>query len=144
LDECTIFVEGSFTVDGNPKTPEVHDNTLVFLIDKLERCDTITITFEAEVTKACCKCNRPEPEKSREPVTRTTISRFEPFIVGTGIRGATIIAIFPGNVERSTTVNLLGAWSIRVPVSLSAGQTITVFQVEPGKEPSNPVTVRVI
>jgi len=143
FDECTKLVEGSFTVDDHPETPDVHENTLSFWIDKLESCDIITITFEVKVTEECCRRSCPEPEKSRTPITRTTISRFERVIVGTGVRGATVYATFPGSVVRSAVVNLLGAWLIAVPGSLSAGNVITVVQVEPGKAPSDPVFVTV-
>ena len=144
LDECTRFVEGSFMVDDHPETPELLVNTLTFVIDTLESCDMVTIAFEVEVTAECCHCNRPEPEQSRTPTTRTTISRFERVIAGTGVRGATVYATFSGDVVRSAVVNLLGAWSIQVPDSLSAGDTIIVVQVEPGKEPSDPVIVKVV
>lgn len=143
LNECLRFIDGSFTVNEHPETPEIHDNTLTFTIETLESCETITITFEVEVTEDCCTCNRPEPETSRTPVTRTSISRFERVLAGTGIRGATVYATFPGGIVRSAIVNIFGTWSITIPIGLSARDTITVVQVESGKEPSDSVSVRV-
>ena len=143
FDECTIFVKGSFTVNGKPETPDVYGNKLAFRIEKLESCETITITFEVEVTEDCCKCKHPEPEKSREPFTRTAISRFERVIVGTGIRGATVFATFPGGAVGSSVVGSFGTWSISVIGSLSAGDIITVVQTEAGKDPSSPVFITV-
>jgi len=143
-DECTKFVEGSFMVGEHHVTPEIHDHTLSYKIDKLESCDTITITFEVEATEACCKCHPcPDPDKSAKPSTRSSISRFERYVTGTGVRGATVYVTFPGDVVRSSTVSFLRAWSVRVPETLSAGDVITVVQVEPGKKPSDPVTITV-
>jgi len=144
FDECTKYVEGSFEINGDKETPDIDDNVLTFKIDKIESCDTITITFEVEVTDECCHCQRPDPERSRQPVTRSTISRFERVITGTGIRGATISVKFPDGEIRDTTVNFLGAWTVFVPGNLFAGDVITVVQIEPNKQPSDPISVTVI
>jgi len=143
FDECTRFVEGSFMVNGHNETPEVHDNTITFEIETLESCDTITITFEVKVTEECCSCGV-EPEKSQVPNVIRPITRFNPVIFGTGVRGATVVVTFANGTQRSTVVGIAGSWSVNSTGLLSGGDVITVVQTESGKEPSDPVVITVL
>ena len=145
FDKCTIFVEDSFYVDGDRETPEVVDNHLKFKLDTLGRGETITITFEVEVTEECSKCEPdPDPEKSAVPHVVTPVTRFNPLVFGTGVSGATVYATFANGVVRDDTVSALRSWSINSVGQLSAGDIITFIQVEHGKEPSDPVFVTVV
>ena len=143
IDDCTRFVDDSFTVNGKREKPNVKDNILTFKIDKLESCETITITFEVEVTKQCCSCH-PHPEKSKTPTTRLTVSRYERSLTGSGERGAIIHVKYPDGSTSSTSVNLLRSWTISLPLGMSSGDLIYIIQEEQGKAPSDTITVRVI
>ena len=49
LDPRTSFVPGSFTVDGQPRTPTVQNNTITYDIPEIRDGETITICFRVRV-----------------------------------------------------------------------------------------------
>ena len=49
LDPRTSFVVGSFTVDGQPRTPTVQNNTITYNIPEIRANETINICFRVRV-----------------------------------------------------------------------------------------------
>lgn len=145
LDECLEFVEGSFYVGDEPATPELVDGVLEYVIEELPSCETLEITFEVVATEACCRGCRPgpEPEQSAIPTVRAMYP-YSPSMGGTGVYGATIYVERPSGAIVQTTVLVGGSWNLTLSAPYpSAGQVYKVWQVEPGKEPSEIVSVTV-
>jgi len=140
LHDCFEYVDESFRVDGETRTPEFQGNTLYYKIDELKSCEIITITFEVAVTDNCCDC---AIERSAQPIINQPHYN-DDFVHGTGVPHATIYVEFPGGETKTTTVNNGGNWSIDAPYRLEIGQTVSAWQVEPGKKPSEPVTKIVV
>ena len=138
LDNCTRFIEGSFRVGEEIKHPEIIDDTLVYTIETVEKCEIIIITFEVKVTDECCQGCSPDPSKSATPII-APILPFTTTVVGTGVTGATICVEFPNGDTETTTV-ILGAWRVTSPVRLMFGQTVSAIQTEPGKSKSDIAT----
>ena len=66
-------------------------------------------------------------------------------ITGTGEPGSEITVTFPDGSTETAIVDDDGNWTVEVPddVTLEAGDEIEVVQIEDGKEPSDPVIVKV-
>jgi len=141
LHDCFHYVEGSFRVNGIEEHPELEDRTLIFEIDQLRSCESVTIEFEVTVTDDCCDCTT--EEQSATP-TVMPLYQYSPSMNGTGISGATIYVERPSGAVVQTTVYPGGHWNLTLPAPYpSAGQIYKVWQVEPGKEPSEIVTITV-
>jgi len=139
LDPCVEFVEDSFRVGDEPARPEIIDGILVYEIEEIQPCHSLEITFEVTATEACCKGCTPPGERSAPPVVRRILP-FNPAISGTGVSGARIYVQFPEGEIRQATVNG-GNWGVLAPTLPRSGDVITVWQIEPGKEKSDVVTI---
>jgi len=139
LDDCVEFVEGSFEIDGEVKTPEVEEGILKFIFPVLEKEETV-ITFEVEATDDCCCKPKPKPVKS-DPPTIASVRTNSTHVAGTGIAYATVYVTFPGEYIESYVVNNGGNWNAKMPDGYTPmiGDIIFSIQVEPGKDPSLPV-----
>jgi len=142
LDKCTRCTEGSFKVNGETKKPEIINNCLIYKIERIKSCETICIVFEVCVTDDCCNCN-PEPDKSATPTVKQ-IEDNANSVQGTGIPYATVYVEFPNGNVIPGTVNNGSNWNINAPQRLYKGQIVSVWQLEPGKEPSDIISVIVV
>ncbi|MCL2755681.1 MAG: hypothetical protein FWE45_01365 [Firmicutes bacterium] len=138
LDECCEFVEGSFMVDGHEREPEIIEGAIEYVIEELESCGKVEITFEVIATETCCRgCDVPPPERSTAPTILPILPLYT--VTGTGVSGATVYVELPNGDVRQTTV-ILGYWSVTSPTRLLGGQEVKAWQKEPGKSESEIIT----
>jgi|GEM_PF-1817170 len=141
LDQCLEYVEGSFRVGEEHKTPEIMEGILTYEIEEIGSCETLEISFEVIATESCCRGCRPDPERSTAPTIRPMIP-LNPAMSGTGVSGATVFVEFPNGEIRQVMV-YAGNWGIIAPTLPRSGDVIKAWQIEPGKEESDIVTITV-
>lgn len=100
--------------------------------DLLNARDALEIGFGDEYT--------PCLQRSAPPVPDTTPSR-QAYVEGQGISGSIVYGFFPnGNWYHSDIVDETGYWRIDNGFAMALGQSVYLYQIEPGKQASITIT----